>query len=200
MSRDNKRRNRNPFETYDYDSGQGLDQPLKVFSATSGTDRQVAEKRLAESNLDPTPISLPPHLFIPSTGQSVDISNLISVDPGQTVEILRFTAPLGVATKFIGYTLYTNAINFDDVAFVPTVNGSRVFPYHGNPQANMKLALSITGDLGQNGIRWAQLNMQPNDVLRWTITNSGTSPFAAGVRMIGYVDATIIRQSGRIGG
>lgn len=201
MSRDRKTRSRNPFDTYDGDqNGSWLDQPLKPFTATSGSDQQTVQKRIADSNIDPVPIALPPHLFVPPTAQSVDISNLVNVDPLTTVEVLRFTAPIGNGTQFIGYCIYTNALDFTTIQFNPTVNGNRIFPFHGNPNANFKIGLSITGDLGQNGMRFAQLKMQPNDVLVWTVTNTGGSPFAAGVRMIGYVDSTIIRQAGRIGG
>jgi hypothetical protein len=201
MSRENNKRRRNPFDTYDFDqSSSGLDQPLKVFSATSGSDPQTVAKRAAASSLDPIAVDLPPHLYIPSTAQSIDISNLVTVDPGTTEEVLRFVAPQGNTTQFIGFVIYTNAIDFSAIQFTPTVNTNRVFPYQGNPMQNFKIGLAITGDLGQNGIRYAQLRMQPSDVLSWTVTNSGTAPFAAGVRMIGYADSTIVRQSGRIGG
>lgn len=193
---------RNPFDTYGkgFKQGMGDSSPLKTFTATATSGKEEQIQRKDESGRMPTPVALPPHLYIPSSGQSLDLRRLANVLPTTTVDLIVFTAPQGVQTKFIGYAVFNDALDFSLIEFVPTVDGKRIFPFHGDPQANFKIGLGLTPDMGNNALIQCQLDMSPGQVLKWTFTNNDVVDVAAGIRMSGYIDSTIIRKAGRVGG
>jgi len=174
--------------------------PLAFADAVSASGKEDQEKRLEMSGKMPTAVSLPDHLFIPRTGQSVDIRRLANVLPATSTELIVFTAPPGQKTKFIGYGVFSDALLFNLVNFIPTVNGKRIFPFHGDPQVNYKIALGVAPDLSNNAMINCQLDMNPGEVLKWTFFNNDVVAVAAGVRMVGYVDVTVTRTAGRFGG
>lgn len=191
---------RNPFITYDSGFRQQNQTPYQVFGASPIAGPEDQKKRKQQSNVMPTAVSLPPHLFIPADAQSVDIRNLANVPPATTVDILTFRGRPGGLTYFIGYGVFFDALLFDLINLLPTVNGSRVFPLHGNPDRNFKIGLGTGSDLSNANLISCQLILQPNDVLRWTFTNNDVVDVACGVRMSGYFDQSTIRKTGRFGG
>lgn len=191
---------RNPMNSYRENYKQGLDQPDRAFTASSISSKEDQQHRNAISGVRAQPVTLPPHLFIPEDAQSVDLRNLVNVSPGETVTLLEFVCPKGNFVKFISYAVYFDALLFDNVNLVPTVNGERVFPYHGNPQRNYKIGLGTGQDLSNGNLIACQLDMQPGDVLKWEFTSTDSVDVAAGVRMVGYVDQSAIRKQGRFGG
>lgn len=191
---------KHPFQTYDLNFKSETAQSYEPFSAVAIASKEDQLRRQKISSVDPNPVTLPPHLFIPSDAQSVDIRNLANVPPATTVSLLKFTAPKGSAVKFINYSVFFDALLFSTVNLVPLVNGSRVFPYHGNPQNNYKIGLGTGQDLSNGNLISCQLDLQPNDTVEWIFTNSGATDTAAGVRMVGYVDQSTIRKSTRFGG
>ncbi len=190
---------KNPFNSYKRGFMNQVN-PGKVFDAVSTTSKQDQARRIEQSGQMPQSVTLPDHLFIPQTAQSVDIRRLANVPPFATVDLIVFVAPQGVKTKFIGYGVFSDALLFNLVNFIPTVNGKRVFPFHGDPQVNFKIGLGLTPDLGNNALIPCQLDMNPGETLKWTFTNSDVVDVAAGIRMSGYVDSTVIRTAGRFGG
>lgn len=189
-----------PFDTY----GQGFNTsntlPTDVFGAVGATSQADQQKRKEQSSLLPYAVSLPPHLFIPATAQSVDLRQLANVPPATTVDLIRFTAPQGVKTKFIGYAVFSDALMFTLIEFVPKVNNKRIFPFHGDPQNNFKIGLGLASDFSNAALVACQLDMNPGETLVWTFTNNDVVDVAAGIRMSGYIDSTIQRNIGRFGG
>ncbi len=197
----NKRRS--PFTTYERGFDTGFEQrPLDVFKSRPVVSPQdIANQKANSANIDtPTPVSLPPNLYIPESAQSVDIRRLASVPPGTTTDLIVFTAPQSVSTMFIGYAVFSDAFSFDLINFIPTVNGSRIFPFHGDPQDNYKIGIGLAPDFSQGSLIPCQLKMNPGEVLRWSFTNNDVVAVAAGVRMSGYVDSSIVRKNPRFGG
>lgn len=192
--------NVNPFQTYDAAYQQNMNKPWEPFTASAASGEKEAQKRREISDQTPIGVALPPHLFIPADAQSVDIRNLANVPPGATVDLLRFRGLNGSITRFINYSVYFDALLFNLVNMVPLVNGQRVFPFHGNPQANYKIGLGTGADLSNANLISCQLDLQPNDELVWQFTNSDVVDVAAGVRMVGYADQSTIRKIGRFGG
>ena len=190
----------NPYPLYDDPFKTTYEQNIDTFNASVVAGKEDIKRRQEISNIMPQAVSLPPHLFIPSDAQSVDIRNLANVPPGQTVTLLEFRGVPGSFVKFIGYGVFFDALLFNLINLVPTVNGVRVFPYHGNPQQGYKIGLGTGADLSNTNLIPCQLDIQPNDVLRWTFTNNDTVDVAAGVRMSGYVDQSTRRKTGRFGG
>lgn len=191
---------RNPFATYDRGFKQENQTPFSVFSASKIAGPEDQKKRAEQSNKMPVGVSLPPHLFIPADAQSIDIRNLANVPPATTVDLLTFRGRPGGLTYFIGYGVFFDALLFDLINLVPTVNGVRVFPLHGNPNRNFKIGLGTGSDLSNTNLVSCQLILQPNDELVWTFTNNDVVDVAAGVRMSGYFDQSTIRKTGRFGG
>ena len=191
---------RNPFLTYNSGFTQQNQTPYQVFSSSPIAGPEDQKKRKQQSNVMPTAVSLPPHLFIPADAQSVDIRNLANVPPATTVDIMTFRGRPGGMTYFIGYGVFFDALLFSLINLIPTVNGSRVFPLHGNPDQNFKIGLGTGSDLSNANLISCQLILQPNDVLKWTFTNNDVVDVACGVRMSGYFDQSTIRKTGRFGG
>lgn len=191
---------RNPFATFDRGFKPENQTPFTVFGASPIAGAEDQAKRAEQSNQMPVGVSLPPHLFIPADAQSIDIRNLANVPPLTTVDIMTFRGRPGGLSYFIGYGVFFDALMFDLVNLVPTVNGSRVFPFHGNPDQNFKIGLGTGSDLSNANLISCQLVLQPNDILKWTFTNSDVVDVACGVRMSGYFDQSTIRKIGRFGG
>lgn len=191
---------KHPFQTYDTYFKQEAQRPFEPFAASAVASSKDQQRRQEISNIDPQAVTLPPHLFIPADAQSVDIRRLANVPPAATVTLLRFVGRKGTFTKFINYSVFFDALLFSLIDLVPTVNGVRVFPFHGDPQSNFKIGLGTGTDLSNANLIPCQLDLQPNDVLEWTFTNNDTVDVAAGVRMVGYVDQSTVRKIGRFGG
>jgi len=191
---------KNPFDTLGKGFNLGKKTGLDAFTATASSGKEEQQKRNEESAKMPVSVAFPPHLYVPYGAESVDMRRLANVTPGTNVELIRFTAPQGRKVKFIGYGVFCDALMFALVNFVPTVNGRRVFPYHGDPQRNFKIALGISSDLGNNALISCQLDLEPGQTLIWTFYNNDVVDVAAGVRMSGYVDSSIVRATGRFGG
>lgn len=192
---------RNPFESYSKEFNSELHNPSDVFSATPIAGEADLKKRHEISNQQPQAVSLPPHLFIPADAQSVDLRNLANVPPATTnLLLMSYRGRKGGITKFIGYGVFFDALMFDLIDLVPTVNGVRVFPFHGNPDQNFKIGLGTGADLSNVNLVSCQLDLQPGDLLEWRFTNNDVVDVAAGVRMSGYFDQSTIRKTGRFGG
>lgn len=189
-----------PFDTYESGFKPGLNRPDEVFTASRVSGAEDAANREAISQVLPTPVTLPNNYFMPPDSQSVDIRNLANIPPGQTVTLMSFKGQKGAIVRFIAYSIFFDALMFDLVNMVPTVNGSRVFPYHGNPNRGYKMGLGLGPDMSNSNLIQCQLELQPNDLLEWKFTNNDTVDVAAGVRMSGYVDQSTIRKTGRSGG
>lgn len=191
---------RDPFLTYDRNFKQENQAPFSTFSTSRVAGEEEIRKRNEISAEMPTAVSFPPHLYIPEDAQSIDIRTLANVPPATTVDLMTFRGRKGGIVRFIGYGVFFDALMFDLVNLVPTVNGARVFPFHGNPDRNFKIGLGTGSDLSNVNLIQCVLDLQPNDFLKWTFTNSDVVDVACGVRMSGYFDQSTIRKPGRFGG
>jgi len=189
-----------PFQTYDAAYQQNMNKPWEPFTASAVAGASEQQRRSEISNQMPQAVSLPPHLFIPADAQSVDIRTLANVPPLTTVTLMTFRGRSGSLVKFINYGIFMDALLFNLVNLVPKVNGLRVFPFHGNPDLNFKIGLGTGSDLSNGNLIPCQLDLQPNDVMTWEFTNSDAVDVAVGVRMVGYLDQSTIRKTGRFGG
>lgn len=202
MSNDNPRFKkdtpRNPFLSYEKQYKQENQTPYDVFGASPIAGPKDLERRSEASDQNPTSVALPPHLFIPADSQSIDISALANVPPATTVSLLSFRGLRGGLTKFIGYAIFNDALMLSLISLIPKVNGTRVLPFHGNPQLKFKLGLGLGADMSV--LIPVQLDLQPNDFLEWTFTNNDVVDVAVGVRMSGYFSQDTIRKTGRFGG
>lgn len=196
MPNQEDRRAGSPFSTYDRNFQQ--QDAGTAFGASPIAGAADMQKRQDISMQTPASVALPLNLYPPVDSQTVDISALANIPPGTTQDLLVFTGQKGSITRFIGYSIFNDALMLALITLVPTVNGVRVFPLHGNPQLKFKMGLGLGPDMAT--LVLATLDLQPGDVLRWTFTNNDVVDVAAGVRMSGYLDQSTIRPSARFGG
>lgn len=151
--------------------------------------------------IKPTPVALPPHLFIPDNAQSLDIRRLATIATGTiNEEFMRFQAPTGAKVQFIGYSVFSDGTLAAPQEFIPRVNGKRVFPYHGDPNNAFRINLGLGPDMSNANVIQCNLVLNPSDILTWAVTNTSGVNIAMGVRMVGYIDTTQTRVNSRVGG
>lgn len=190
--------NGRPFSTYDALFSNQMQTPFSVFGASPVSGAEDREKKAEQSGKMPIGVSLPPHLFIPADAQSVDISALANVPPATTVDLLTFRGPAGGITKFLGYSIFNDALSLATIELTPLVDDNRVFPFHGNPQLNFKMGLGLGPDM--QVLVPCQLDVMPGQIARWVFTNNDVVDIAVGVRMSGYYAQDITLKTGRFGG
>jgi hypothetical protein len=199
----------NPFDRYrqgfnqNYPSAnpeQSVGANDDVFTAMATTEKGTAAKA-AESSARRTPVEFPPHLYIPDGAQSLDFRRVANI-PTATVnyELFRFVAPPGAVTRFISYGVFNDGNAASDYNFLPLVDGSRIFPYHGDPADSFKIYLGLGPDLSNTSLIPCQLYLQPGQTLQWLVTNTSGVDTSMGVRMTGYFDTAQRRVTGRFGG
>jgi hypothetical protein len=148
----------------------------------------------------PTPVSFPPHLFIPQGAASIDIRRCCTVTPGTTREtIMEFTAPPGGVTQFISYAIFNDGLLENNYEFRCLVNGTNVLAYHGDPSNNYRISLGLGPDLSNVNLIPMQLAVQPGQTVVWTVTNSSAVDTVMGVRMVGYINTVSGLYSAPVG-
>lgn len=155
-------------------------------------------------------IEFPRHLYPPAGAKGIDIRRACIFPAGTTNELLmKFVCPQGSVAHFISYGLYSDALFFNDIEFIPMVNGSRVFPYHGTPvdipgtngqQQYFKMALGLGANLSNACLVGGELILQPGQSIEWYAKNLGAVETVLGVRMVGYFDASLGVSSSKFGG
>lgn len=148
------------------------------------------------------PVSFPPNFYPPAGAESVDIRRLINVPAGQVgeLEVMRFQALTAQAVVWYKYGIFTDALDASLVEFIPRINGNRILRYHGDPQNNFRLSLSVGPNLGDDSMIVTQVYMKPNDVLTWHVKNLDAVINPMGVRMMGYIDTSLKRKTMSFGG
>lgn len=156
--------------------------------------------RLKEFFKKPVKVNLPDHLYIPPGAQSLDMRNLFDVAAGATIDVIRFTAPLGGGiTRILSYGIFNDgllAANFD---FIPTVDGRRVYPFQGDPLDNFRIYLGVSPDLSNSSLIPGLLDLAPGQTLVWQAQNRSVVTTTMGVRVTGFIDRDKQVQS-RFGG
>jgi hypothetical protein len=171
-------------------------EPLNTVQSAAKLDQ--ARAKLLQT---PQAVSLPPHLFIPAGSQSIDIRKVVNLAAGSVdYELFRFTAPEGAVTKFISYGIFNDGLLGVDFNFKPLVDGSRVFPYHGDPSDNYRIYLGLGPDLSEVSMIKCQLGLLPGQTIVWYLSNTSAVDVAMGVRMAGYFDTSEQITTPRFGG
>lgn len=172
-----------------------------VFNAVAVGEPRDAKK--TEQLRKPIPVELPSHIYpyAPLGSQPLDFRKLCNVTAGSSnLAFMSFTAPQGSRTVFQAYAIFSDALNANLTNFVPTVDGQRVFPYHGDPTDNFRIALGLAPDISNNALIPSQLILEPGQKMTWFVSNTDTVDVAMGVRMVGYFDVSAPRVTPRFGG
>ena len=174
---------------------------LDAFNAVAVSDKDEQKQQMKQMKREATLVELPRHLYIPEGASSIDFRRLVTLAAGSTNELLmRFVAPNGSITRIISYGIFNDGASAADYEFSPRVDGARVFPYHGDPMDNYKIALGLGPDLNNSALIPCQLTLLPGQVLEWIISNTSSVDTVMGVRMVGYFDAAEKLVTPRFGG
>lgn len=184
----------NPFQLRDVSKTPSRSKPQEqVDVPASGPGREMAERAV--------PIQFPLNFYPPERSESVDLSRLINVPAGTTrALLLEFQAQEAQTVIFYRYGIFTDALDADLVQFFPTINNKRVLRYHGDPQNDYRLSLSLGPNLNEANMKPCQLFLKPGDTLQWHVTNNDAVDAPMGVRMTGYVDVSKKRTTFPFGG
>ena len=155
-------------------------------------------------------IEFPRHLYPPKGAKSIDIRRVCVIPAGTTeFTLLKFVCPQGSVAQFTHYAVYNDGLILTDFEFVPRVNGSRVFPYHGTPvdiagtngeQQKFLISLGLGTNLSNANLCNGELCLQPNQKIEWVVNNLGSVDAVMGVRMVGYFDPAVGVESSGFGG
>lgn len=162
----------------------------------------------AASQADPQPIAFPRHLYAPPGVQTIDLRINRLMDPGEVFNLITFNPlALGItsAVYITHYAIFNNGLLESQYSFLPTLNGRRIYPYHGNPNntrapGNFLISLGLAPDLSNYALIPGYLVMNPPDTLNWQATNGSVVATAMGVRIVGYVDSATLRTTQQFGG
>lgn len=192
--------------------GMGWRQSLHPMSPDYQQQKITHMAPLGQSGTDPrddnpetrtaTPVQLPFHLFIPPGAQSWDPRIAADVLANTTAPTLlwSFRVPKGAMLHIFSYAIFSDGTLAANQEFIPRVNGSRVFPYQGDPTDEFKINLGLAPDLSNNSLITCQLTLNPNDLIEWFVINRNVVDVAMGVRMSGYIDRDQRRINARVGG
>lgn len=171
------------------------------FTRASILTDQGSVKKDAAAHEKAVQVIFPKHLYIPEGAESVDLRRVVNLPTGYSnYELFSFTAPQGALVRFIAYGVYNDGDNGANYDFLPQVDGSRIFRYHGDPTQNFKIYLGLGPDLSNTSMLPCQLTLQPGQTVRWLISNASGVDTSMGVRMIGYLDTSSQKVQGRFGG
>lgn len=196
---------RNPFSRIYGDFRQHYFDSPGLERASVATTPQEQKRLSSRDRMQDSPVAFPQHLFPPAEAQTIDIRRMCTITPDANFQLLMEFNPAsygikGAAIRLTHYGIACDGeleVNFE---FLPTVNGARIFPFHGDPQNNFRMNLGLAPDLSDNSLIAAELYLRSQDVLRWYVKNNDTVDADMGVRMKGYLDTTQKTVSARFGG
>ena len=175
--------------------------PKEILEAFKNGDFENTFKELGEKLKNP-------FINIPASGQSLDIRRVVDASAGTTSAMLiNFQPPRGMEAIITAYGVYTDAALAIDTEFVPLLNGTRVFPYHGTPtdinnpnKIPYRISLGLGPDLSNESMIECNLRIQDTQTFQWFITNSSTLSQVMGVRFKGFLRSIGKAQNYKIGG
>lgn len=132
-------------------------------------------------------VSLPENHYSPEGSDQFDIRVAGTLTPGSTETLMSFKADTSQTVRMIRYGMYTNILQAANVDFYPTLNGSRILKYHGDPNDDFRLNFSVGPDLTENSLIPCDILVRPGEVIAWKVTNRGTVSANIGVRMRGFL-------------
>lgn len=192
---------RNPFNRYNRGFDMSQKSALDLVNVGIGAGGDVEKRlRVQQQKSQAEDVRLPRHLFIPEGAESVDIRRLVLLAPASNDVILELTNTFGSTLFFTHYAIFNDALDASLVEFVPTIDNRRIYPYHGNPQDNFRIALGLAPDLSNTSLIEGQLQVDPGRTVRWRAINNDVVNVIMGVRMKGYIDSATIRPNRRFGG
>lgn len=142
----------------------------------------------------------PQNMYLPEGAKSIDMRNLFTVDPGATETLIDYTPSSGGVAVITHFGIFNDGLLASDFDFFPTVNGNRIYPFHGDPLENFRLYLGTAPDLSNDSLHHAPITLQPGQRLLWRVQNRAAVPTDMGVRVVGYFTRIQDRKQVPFGG
>lgn len=135
---------------------------------------------------------------IPADAEALDIQELCElagVAQGGTAQahrMITLTAKQNETIVITHYAIYTDALNADEVEFIPLLQDNRALRFHGRPNDPLKptkysLTVGLCPDLSEQSLRRALITLAPLQTLTWDAYNYSNDVRPMGVRMKGYI-------------
>lgn len=130
--------------------------------------------------------------ILPNGVESVDLKVLCEINENtENFEIFSLKAKDNEKFVFTHYAIFTDAEDADTVNFVPSIEGSRILKYHGNPNKKFKLELGLGPDMSNSSLIECNEVLTSGQKLVWKVSNlNSTIKVPMGIRMVGYIDKT----------
>jgi hypothetical protein len=149
-----------------------------------------------------------PFINLPKNAESIDIRRVSDATAGTFEELfLSYQPPKGFEAIITGYGIFSDAQFAISTEFIPKVNGSRVFPYHGQPRdvtnpriLPYKICLGLGPDLTDVSLVECSLRLKETDLLTWQLTNASIVSQTMGVRFKGYLRSINEARDYKVGG
>lgn len=149
-----------------------------------------------------------PFVNLPSNAESIDIRRVSDTSAGTFEDLfIKFQPPKGFEAIITGYGIYSDAQFAIQTEFIPKINGTRVFPYHGQPRdvnnplvLPYKICLGLGPDLTDVSLIECSLRIKETDVFEWYLTNASPVAQTMGVRFKGYLRSVNQMKDYKIGG
>lgn len=185
----------NPVER-DY----GREKPFDYVPST--TPEEAMRKKQSLNEARATPVEFPPHLYIPKGAEALDIRRAADIAALTLTPFLfmEFECPQGATVHFLSYAVFSDGNLALNQEFIPRIDGRRAMPFQGDPQDNFKINLGLAPDLSNNSLITCQVTLNPGEKIQWYLVNANAVDIAMGVRMVGYVDRSMLRVQSRTGG
>lgn len=147
----------------------------------------MAVKSILDRMMNPFKVTFPPNFYNPVGTDSFDIRALDSFTSGEKKVVMRYEAKEGQTIRFIKYGLFTNILKADDVRWFITINGNRILRYHGDPQQDFALNLSVGPDLTENSLIPCDFDLKTGQILEILAENASGANADIGARFRGYL-------------
>jgi hypothetical protein len=175
----------------------GNTRPHPMDAVSASTPEEAYDIKNAYEN--PMPTLLPRHLYAPEGARTVNFQKVVSVPAGGNVPLFSFTCLPGSTLVLFSYGLFSDAPKLSNIQWNPTVDGSRVLEYHGDPANNFFITEATGSGLSNTDLVPCQLLMEPGQKIAWSAQNNTLGAVQMGVRMIGYIDMSQRLTSSKFG-
>lgn len=136
---------------------------------------------------NPFKVILPSNHFNPVGTDSFDIRALDVFLAGEKKTLMSYVAKDGQTIRFIKYGFYNNVVKADDVRLFPTINGNRILRYHGDPNQDFAINLSVGPDLTEDSLIYCDFELKSGQKLEIVAENLSGVQVDIGGRFRGYL-------------
>lgn len=171
-------------------TGRNMETPQSFPQASSpsvGDIIKAVASKIIERMAKSFAITFPMNYYNPENSDSFDIRALDIYSAGEDKILMSYTAQEGQTIRFIKYGFFTNIVLADNVRMWPEINGVRILKYHGDPNQDFAINLSLGPDLTENSMIPTDFELAPGQTLTIRAKNTSGTTAEIGARFRGYI-------------